>query len=387
MKINRLTLASALPLTMLLMVSSAAGTAAGTKIKQAPGPINALAMDGSRVAYDVGNARSPSGIGNKILVWNLLTGKTVKVSGNRTSQADITSTGAGVRELAIAGKRVAWIINWGGNTESDDYLCVSSVVTPKERKLAEVMRTGEDPSQYSAGKWISGLVGSGKKLAVNRWTQLDGGKIVSGGLDLVGTQGLQRIAVGPATVRAKSADGGRIAVLRSDGSLGVYSTSGSLLVEVTRPESPQIALRGKLAFVPTETQVALHGKYLIVTSNKTRKLEVYNSYSGSLIKTLPVRGNVNGEAGNLDVEGTIAVYTVAVRWSRVARPEVRIVKLTTGKDKLLARTQGVGTGGVFAQIEGPGVVYASNARNTPVKGSTAGTLFFVPFARVAKAVS
>jgi hypothetical protein len=372
MKVNRLTLGLALPVTLLLLVSSAMGTTAGRKIRQAPGPINALAMDGSRIAYDVGNARDSHGVGNKILVWNLLTGKTIKVSGKRTSQADITSTGAGVRELAIAGKRVAWIINLGGMSESDDYLCVSSVVKPKELKLAEVTRVSEEPSQYSPGKWISGLVGSGNMLAVNRWTQLDGGQIVSGGLDLVGPRGLTRIARGPTTVLAKSADAGRIAVLRSDGTLGIYSTAGRLLLSVT-PSPAQ--------------KIALHGKYLVVLT-KTRTLEVYDSHTGSLLKTLPVRGNVKGEPGNLDVQGSIAVYTVSIHWSRVVKPEVRVVNLKTGKDKLLARMEGRGVfGGVFAQIEQPGLVYASNVGNRPTRGSTTGRLVFVPFARAAAAVS
>ena len=89
------------------------------------------------------------------------------MSGKRTYQADTTSTGYGVRELAIAGKRVAWIINQGGNSESDDYLCASSVVKPKERDLGQAMRSG--PYSSSPGDWISGLVGSGSVIAVNRW--------------------------------------------------------------------------------------------------------------------------------------------------------------------------------------------------------------------------
>ena len=81
----------------LVPLSSAASSAPRGMTKQATGPIKALAMSGSRIAYDVGNARVLGGGGNKVLVWNVLNGKVAKVSGKRTDQADTTSTGYGVR--------------------------------------------------------------------------------------------------------------------------------------------------------------------------------------------------------------------------------------------------------------------------------------------------
>jgi hypothetical protein len=361
MKLLRLTLVLAVLLIALGLLSSAAGTATGTKVKRAPGPIRALAMDGSRVAYDVANPRG-SGSGNKVLVWNLLTGKVTKVSGKRTDQADTTSTGYGVRELAIAGNRVAWIINQGGNTESDDYLCTSSVASPKEQKLAEAMRSG--PDQSSPGDWITGLVGSGNVLAVNRWNVDENGSVTRARLDLIRTNRLARIAAGPATILAQSADAGRIAVLRSDGTVGVYSTAGKLVLTVT----------------PSPTKkIALHGKYLVVLTT-TRKLEVYDSHTGSRLKTLPVRGHAQAAPQNLDVEANLAVYTV---W-----PDVRIVNLKTRKDRVIGHMRGFYFyDRVFAQIEPAGVVYAGNVRNRPVKWSETGTVVFVPFARVTAAVS
>src|SRR3954451_895084 len=104
--IRRLAFAPALVLTVLLASASAAATAPRMTVKAAGGPVHALAMDGGRVAYDVGNSRNSSGVGNKVLVWNVLTGRTTQVSGKPTSAADVTSTGRGVREVAIAGARV-----------------------------------------------------------------------------------------------------------------------------------------------------------------------------------------------------------------------------------------------------------------------------------------
>lgn len=359
---NRITPVLLLALAVtLLVLSSAAGSAPGNRTRQATGPIRALAMDGSRVAYDVANPRG-SGAGNHVLVWNLLTGKVTKVSGKRTYQADTTSTGYGVRELAIAGKRVAWIINQGGNSESDDYLCASSVVKPNERQLADAMRSG--PYSSSPGDWISGLVGSGSVIAVNRWHAEEQGTITQAGLYLMGTRGLGRIAFGPPTLVAKSTDGARIAVLRTDGTVAVYSTAGRLLLNVT-PSAAKM--------------ITLHGRYLIVLTT-TRKLEVYNSHTGSLLKTLPVRGRVKATPQNLDVETNIAVYTV---W-----PEVRAVNLKSDKDRVIGHMRAFYFyDRVFAQIEPAGVIYAGNVRNRPARYLETGTLVFVPFARVAAAVS
>jgi hypothetical protein len=90
------------------------------------------------------------------------------VSGKGTCGADSTSTGAGVRELAVAGPRVAWIVNLGGNTQSGDSLYTASL--------------------------------------------------------------------------ARSADLGRVAVLRPDGTVGLYAASGMLLRAVS-PCAKDVALR------------------------------------------------------------------------------------------------------------------------------------------------
>jgi hypothetical protein len=201
-------------------------------------------------------------------------------------------------------------------------------------------------------------------LAVNRWNADDQGAVTEARLVLIGARGLQRIAVGEQTLLATSADAGRIAVLRLDGTVGVYATSGKLLLNVE----------------PTSARdLALNGRFLVVQT-KGRKLEVYDSHTGSLLKTLSVRGPATATAQHLDVEGNLAVYTV---W-----PDVRVVKLTTGKDRAVGTLRGFRlVDRVFAQIEPVGVVYAGTVRNRPARWQQAGTLVFVPFAHVAKAVS
>ena len=108
----------------------------------AAGHIEALALDGTRLAYDVA-ANGTKQRCNAVFVWNVSRHTTTRVSGQQTCGADNTSTGAGVRELALAGSRVAWIVNQGGNSESGDYLYTTLVAHPGERVLASAFRTGD----------------------------------------------------------------------------------------------------------------------------------------------------------------------------------------------------------------------------------------------------
>lgn len=338
-----------------------AASAAGTTAKHSPSlrhlqlPVGALAIDGNRVAYDL-TSRDTAKAVNRVLVWNIRTGKTVEVSGKKTAVADGTGTGAGVFQLAIAGSRVAWLVNEGGNLEGDDYLYASSVTHPKERPVASALRSGDScPGRQvagCAGPWLGGLVGSGNVIALNRWASDSEGNIASGGLYALKGTRLTRIATGADTVGAVSSDGGREAVLRSDGSVAVYSASGNVQVTVNPPSA-----RG----------VALSGKNLVVLTT-TRKLELYDADSGSLRKTLPV------EAGpqNLDIQGNIAIYTTG--------SSVRAVNLSSGKDRAIGR---LATRVAFAHIGSAGLAYAGNGVRASFGKST---LIFVPLARIKAAV-
>src|SRR4051812_26607399 len=277
-------------LSGLALVAGAAGTTAthSTQVRHLQGPVAALAIDGSRIAYDASAkfVTKPHAT-NKVLVWNVRTGKTVRVSGAKTAVSDDV-VGAGVFQLAIAGRRVAWLLNEGGNLESDDYLFTSSVASPKERQVASALRTGEScgagGGSHCAGPWLGGLVGSGNLIATNRWTTDATGAVTAGELDVLNGTKLKQVAAGANTLPATAADGGRVAVLHSDGSVAVYSKSGQVLMTLP-PASAK--------------EAALDGKNLVVVS-ETRQLQVYDAGSGSLKKTLPTHGS---GLHNLDLQG------------------------------------------------------------------------------------
>jgi hypothetical protein len=361
MKLGRalLVLGTAL-LSALALVASAAGTSTAhpAHVKHLQLPVAALAMDGDRVAYDLTTRYSATtNATNKVLVWNVRTGKTIKVSGKKTAAADSSSTGAGVIQLAIAGSRVAWLLNLGGNLEGDDYLLTSSVTSPKERQVVSAVRVGDNCAgrgPHCAGPWLGGLVGSGNSIALNRWTTDSQGNVASGGLYALKGTRLHPIATGASTVWAVASDGGREAVLRSDGSVAVYSASGKVLVTVNPPGADAVALSGKNLVVLTQP----------------RTLALYDAQTGLLKKTLAVQGK--GQQ-NLDVQGNVAIYTTG--------SSVHAVNLLTGRDRAVGTLP---TRIALARIDGAGLAYAGNG----VRGSFGkGTLDFVPMARIKAAVS
>jgi len=349
-------------LSVLALAASASGTTATStaSLRQLQLPVAALAIDGNRVAYDLStrdaaNARG----GNRVVVWNVVTGRTTRVSGKKTAAADRVG-GDGVFQLAIAGRRVAWLLNEGGNLESQDYLFTSSVTSPKEQQVASALRTGDScapgrEASHCAGPWLGGLVGSGNTIALNRWTSDSLGETTSAGLYLLNGSQTKAIATGTSTLLAVSSDAGREAVLHSDGSVTVYSKSGDVLM--TLPSG-------------SAKEAALSGKDLVVVS-KTRQLQVYDVGSGSLKKTFATHGT---GLHNLDVQGNIAIYTTG--------PRVRAVNLSSGK-----RSAVVALGKhheiLFARIGSAGLAYAVNGVRV-FFGK--GTLGFVPMARIKAAV-
>jgi hypothetical protein len=282
------------------------------------------------------------------------------VSGRKTASADSSSTGAGVFQLALAGSRVAWLMNEGGNLEGDDYLFTSSTVKPKEHLTASETRTGYycpgRAASNCAGQWLGGVVGSGNLLFTNRWTTDATGAVTAGRLDVLRGIKLKQVATGVNTVQAAVADGGRVAVLHPDGSVALSSATGKPLTTVDMPNAEAVALKGKSLLVGT----------------KTRQLELYNAHTGSLRKTFSARSNRQPQ--NLDIQGNIAIYTTG------SAGVLHAVNLATGKDQVIAERHG---GIEFAHIDGAGLVYAGNGSGT---NFGKGTLVFVPFTKVAAAV-
>jgi len=344
-------------LVLLLGVQAATAKTPGA-VKQTRSPITTLAMDGSRVAY---------ASGGKVYVWNMSTGTTTLVQGKYNKHT---------AELAIAGRRVAWITRYvvGNSQQTTESLFTGSAAT-RGRMLASGRHYLKDwENQLWYGRWIAGTVGSGNTLAVSTWWSKGDGTCTAERLSLVTPTGLRQIAKGPGAIMAASADAGHIAVLRSSEAwpqygptpavtVGIYSTSGKLLREIAPRTADEVALSGKQLVVLTETKT----------------LEVYDWTTGTLLHTWPVAVSTPAlKPGHLAVSGQLAVYSVDPR--RSAARKLHVVRLTTGKDVVLATARGSGYWSRDAALNAHGLVYATNYRDHA-------TLVFVPTAKLLARVS
>lgn len=352
-------------LVLMSSVHAATSTTTGAVVKETRRPIAELAMDGSRVVYASGlHEGIPNG--SKVYVWNTRTGKTTLVRGKYSSH---------VAELAIAGTRVALITRYvvGNSMETTERLYAGSL-TARERLLASGRHSWIPDTKQSRGRWIAGAVGSGGTLAVSTWWSHLNGTSTAQRLSLITPTGLRPIATGAGTIMAAATDGGHIAVLRSRDawpqfeptpapSIGIYSTSGKLLREITLPSVSEVALSGNELVVLTET----------------KELAVYDWPTGTLLRTWPVAASTPRlTPGHLAASGRLAVYSVDPR--RSAPRKLHLVDLTTGKDVVLATGKGAGYWSHDAALGPRGLVYTVNSRDH-------GKLVFVPTAKLLAKVS
>lgn len=334
----------------VLIAGTGLGAVAPASAKKTSGWIEALAMDGRLVAYGFDNQASGC---HKVIAWNPVTGWAGFVSGTKGGRCgDDESSGMNITGLAVAGQRVAWVRNITGNTESDDALYTATLPKPSERRLASAVRTG-DVDAVLTGDWIGGLVGDGTDLLVNRWRTDGDGAVVDGSLDAVRARGLRTVVRGPEAVRASSVDAGRVAVLRRDGKVALYSSKGASLRTLAPASVRELALRTDMLVVLT----------------KAKTLEIYNANTGTFVRSWPVAAG----ARHLDVHSGVAIYAVG--------KDLHGLRLATGRDVVLVSTRRAIVG---AEVEAPGVVYAFN---TVRGGKAVGNLAYLPMRRVVDAVS
>src|SRR6476646_5567394 len=157
-------------------------------------PIWTLAMDGSRVAY---------ASGGKIRVWNVTTGATSVVKGHYAKGSSTANTIAS--QLAIAGKRVAWVKDQQfGNTEEGEKL-YTAAVGGQAHLVDHVYRHGTDDPSHTTGGWIEGLAGSGRTIAVST-LKSSGTAATEQELRLITPSGLSALAGGPDAIVSGAVD-------------------------------------------------------------------------------------------------------------------------------------------------------------------------------------
>jgi hypothetical protein len=385
-KLSGVFLVLAAGISGLALVASAAGTTARrpTSLRLHTSPLEALALDGSRVAYDVAwikpsRKAKRAGHPNRVFVWDLRTGKTINVSGRQGTGADSNNPRVNLNQLAIAGTRVAWLTHSAFATpKGEEDLYTSSVQRPKVRRVAQAVRYGENcgkmihGASICTGDFLGGLVGAGNQIVVNRWT-LDWADsysffgITKGELDPLDGTKLNTLTTGGDTVTAVDVDQGRVAVSRdpqvyAEETVGLYSSTGAPLISVVPTSYP--------------TAVALSGSNLVVFEGS--KLALYDAGSGSLRKTFTLQGKP-GTWRTGDIQGNIAVYPTG--------KSIHALNLSSGKDRVVGRLAHRIT---VARIDSFGLVYANTGAGpnaNPAYRGFAGPIVFLPFKQVAAAVS
>jgi hypothetical protein len=316
-------------------------------------------MDGSRVAY--------ASVG-KIRVWNVTTGATSVVKGHYAKGSSTANTIAS--QLAIAGKRVAWVKDQQfGNTEEGEKL-YTAAVGGQAHLVDHVYRHGTDDPSHTTGGWIEGLAGSGRTIAVSTWKS-SGTAATEQELRLITPSGLSALAGGPDAIVSGAVDGRHIAVLRSSpwassNSVGIYSRdTGAPVGEVDLgPPNPdtigiQVSLSGEVVVVLT---TALHQP----SGPTTVTLEAYFWPTGDVVSTCPVGIHSNGGEVRFAVQAELAAVEGPSR--------LHLVNLATCNDVTLAHASHTDSP---PGLDSRGLVYALNPHfNGP------GKLVFVPMARL-----
>lgn len=359
---------------MLFSAPAGAAKPQAQKEKRTGKPVQALAMDGSRVAY----MRTD----RKVAVWNLSTGATTVVKGTYSNRGAKFGVGAG--EVAIAGNRVALITRFlTGNSQQAQERLYTAKLGGTAHQLGKLTnhytnpQDGEPDGGLSSGSWIAGAVGSGKVLAVSSWKSNDSVPSQER-LSLVTPTGLHPIVTGAGAIVAAWADGDHIAVFNSTRAWPADEVSPTTLAPTVDIYSSAGSLLGQVAVSSSAAGVALSGDELVVLTETipqpgslTAMLQVYDWKTGALLNTWPVA------VGHVPPVARIAVYGqfAAVEGSS----KLHLVDLKTGKDDAIAPSSRIGCPAAL----GPrGLVYAVN---TSFSGP--GKLVFVPTAKLLALVS
>jgi hypothetical protein len=345
------------PALLVFAAQAAAARQEANRVQTTAGPIWTLTMDGSRVAY---------ASGGKIRVWDSATGKTSVVKGryggvSRTANATAS-------QIAIAGKRVAWIRDQQfGNTEEGENLYTASV-GGTAHQVRHVYRYGVNDPTLTKGGWIDGLVGAGKHLVVSSWKS-DGTTATDEQLSLVTAKGLSALAGGAGAIVAQAIEGGHIAVLSSSRwststSASIYSVAGEPLARIPLGAASAVALSGNLM--------------IVLTPAPTPSLQVYDWTTGTLEHTWPAVGATTltsgpHQVGQVKAYGKLVLYSVYTGYVG-GNERLHVLDPTNGKDAVVTRVKGYGNLNGWA-VGSRGIVYAVNS-------GVSGKLELVPTAKL-----
>ncbi|HEY5478939.1 MAG TPA: hypothetical protein VIJ84_04935 [Gaiellaceae bacterium] len=351
-------------------------------------PVKLIAAGGSRIA--VATTTEKEGICDRIVVWS----PSKKTSPSfKTPACNDSSTGDDIQELALVGKTALWLETGGGNWR--ELVVYSHTLGTKKTNLVSPMGSyslsAYQEGDYGPFHFVGNLFGAGNLVVFNSWTacmEVPAGsfdptcpqaapgnkpvivysdqkllKVVSGtGVEIVSAPDTQAsvpdvsyqlspttTAVGPAVV---AVDAKHVAVQFPDDSVTIYSAGGAVVRSIPIPSG-------------TFSGFALKGSQLVTIRNG--KLELYNVFSGKLVKTISLPdGSLLG-----GLEKGLVAYVANVDY------RIHVLRLSDRKDVTFSPP---GPDYLGAQIAAAGLFYTYNNPS----GQAPGRVVFVPFATVLK---
>jgi hypothetical protein len=347
--------ASSLVLLSVVLAASATGAPRrqASTVLDLHGALHGLAIDGSRAVLGI---RPRAGC-DRVVVWDVRTDTTTTVSGAKTCAIPRTSTGSGVREVAIAGARVAWIADLGGNTEHADFLFTASALRASEVQLDHAALSGETQPE---GALIRDLVGHGSVLVYQtaRLGQNGDGHygVLASALHRIGGPGH-----GPTQTTTIAPTKGQYGALGTDGTLLLFWGGGDVVTTNLRGVpvgsiSPGGLAKGNVYAIDA-------GRVALVTRAPALELYAARTPPANGTPTQPlvsVRLPAGGEVTRTDLSGRLALV--------VTYRTVRIVDVTTGR---VATLVAAGRRITDAALEPAGAIYVA-----------AGKATFVPYAQL-----
>lgn len=368
MSLQRLVLALA-----VAGVLAAGAAAASSKPRTLPTntPVSGLATNGSTVA--VATAWSSSHC-ERVVVWNPVRASLGALG--KVGRCDGTSTGRGIVGQAIAGTRVAWIADGGGN-QHDAVLYTASLSKPA---VAHRLLLATRSIDSGAGNWVGALQGAGSLLVYATWSVCDTGepafKACPAGVTpgtvynaklwrIDGLTGRKLIASAPDGLFAVGVAAGRVLVARGDGTSFELRGADGHVIQTYQPDAQ--ALQATLG--TKELVLAVRAPLNPPLSKARIEFIVYNLATGAVERTLPVPATaltVTTPGCSYPMAGPAVACVSPVARLRFANADatrfvyvldtaVHVARLDGSKDSALTPA---GRAPVFAALDGAGLVYA-----------------------------
>jgi hypothetical protein len=366
------------PRTLLAL---AAGTAAlvlpgtlpaASQAIDLPGPVHRLSAAGPRVALVVTERRDC----DRVVLWQPATGSRSTVGGTRSCFAGGLSTGGGVSELVLAGRRLAWITYAGGNTRELD------LYTKRigERGATRLASASHDVDSDDGGSYLGNLLGRGSafssqaRVVWNGWAAC----VVVSELNELGCDPADLppgVTPGPDGValyaqRLRSFDGAARSTLRTGpDALAAVATGGGLLAlrtgtrraldtEGPSPAGTFVVLDASGA--PRLAFPAPAGRYRgavldrhVLATIRDASLEVYDLENGARLASYPVAAPRGARALELtSLNGGSVAY--------VSGDTAHVLRLADGRETTVRA--GGAVGAVDAELTEHGLFLAYTVR-------------------------